>query len=147
MDFPGGSEDKESTCSAGDLSLIPGVEDPLEEDMATHSSILAWSIPTDRGVWRAIVHGNAVLDATEQLSRGQHNHPTLLLLGVGVGCGGRVEGWRWGCWKYWPKETNSEWSQKKWGYLLPPAKSEPQDLDWRSELECLGPAGKPFVHP
>ena len=59
MDFPGGSEDKESTCSAGDLSLIPGVEDPLEEDMATHSSILAWSIPMDRGAWRAIVHGIA----------------------------------------------------------------------------------------
>ena len=27
----------------------PGWEDPLEEDMATHSSILAWRIPTDRG--------------------------------------------------------------------------------------------------
>ena len=25
-DFPGGSEDKESTCSAGDLSLSPGSE-------------------------------------------------------------------------------------------------------------------------
>ena len=27
--------------------------DPLEEGMATHSSILAWRIPTDRGTWRA----------------------------------------------------------------------------------------------
>ena len=26
-------------------------EDPLEEGMATHSSILAWRISTDRGVW------------------------------------------------------------------------------------------------
>ena len=34
-----------------------GWEDPLEEGMATHSSILAWRIPTDRGAWRAIVHG------------------------------------------------------------------------------------------
>ena len=25
-------------------------EDPLEEGVATHSSILAWKIPTDRGV-------------------------------------------------------------------------------------------------
>ena len=25
--------------------------------MATHSSILAWRIPVDRGAWRAIVHG------------------------------------------------------------------------------------------
>ena len=28
-------------------------EDPLEEGMATHSSILAWRIPMDRGAWRA----------------------------------------------------------------------------------------------
>ena len=34
-------------------------EDPLEEDMATHSSVLAWRIPMDRGVWRATVHGVA----------------------------------------------------------------------------------------
>ena len=30
-------------------------EDPLEEGMATHSSIPAWRIPMDRGAW-AIVH-------------------------------------------------------------------------------------------
>ena len=28
----------------------------LEEDMATHSSILAWRIPMDRGAWWATVH-------------------------------------------------------------------------------------------
>jgi len=33
-----------------------GWEDPLEESMATHSSILAWRIPMDRGDWQAIVH-------------------------------------------------------------------------------------------
>ena len=33
-----------------------GWEDPLEEGMATHSSILAWRIPMDRGAWRATVH-------------------------------------------------------------------------------------------
>ena len=33
-----------------------GWEDPLEEGMATHSSVLAWRIPMDRGVWRAVVH-------------------------------------------------------------------------------------------
>ena len=26
-------------------------EDPLEEEMATHSSILPWEIPMDRGAW------------------------------------------------------------------------------------------------
>ena len=34
-----------------------GWEDPPEEGMATRSSILAWRIPTDRGAWRASVHG------------------------------------------------------------------------------------------
>ena len=33
-----------------------GCEDPLEEGMATHSSILPWSIPW-RGSWQTIVHG------------------------------------------------------------------------------------------
>ena len=32
-------------------------EDPQEEGMATHPSILAWRIPMDRGAWRATVHG------------------------------------------------------------------------------------------
>ena len=31
-------------------------EDPLEEDIATHSSILAWRICMDGGAWRATVH-------------------------------------------------------------------------------------------
>ena len=33
--------------------------DPLEEGMVAHSSILAWKIPMDRGVWQIIVHGVA----------------------------------------------------------------------------------------
>ena len=44
MGFPGGSVGKESACNvrwAGSL----GQEDPLEEEMATHSSVLAWNIP------------------------------------------------------------------------------------------------------
>ena len=36
-----------------------GQEDPLEEGMATHSSILAWRIPMDRGAWRGSMHGVA----------------------------------------------------------------------------------------
>ena len=30
-------------------------EDPLEEGLATHSSVLAWRIPMDRGAWQATV--------------------------------------------------------------------------------------------
>ena len=34
-----------------------GWEDPLEEDMATHPSILAWRIPMDTEAWQATVNG------------------------------------------------------------------------------------------
>ena len=39
--------------------------------MATHSSILAWRIPTDRGAWQAMVHEVAESDTTEQLNTKQ----------------------------------------------------------------------------
>ena len=41
-----------------------GWED-LEEGTATHSSILAWRIPMERGAWQATVYGVAELDMTE----------------------------------------------------------------------------------
>ena len=34
-----------------------GQDDPLEKEMATYSSILAWKNPMDRGAWWATVHG------------------------------------------------------------------------------------------
>ena len=34
---------------AGDPGSISGLEDPLEEEMATHSSVLAWRIPGTAG--------------------------------------------------------------------------------------------------
>ena len=49
-----------------------GWEDPLEEGMATHSSIIAWRIPKDRGAWQAIVHGVSESDTMEQLSTVVH---------------------------------------------------------------------------
>ena len=46
-----------------------GREDPLEEETATHSSILAWANPTDRGAWWATVHGvTKGSDTTDRLS-------------------------------------------------------------------------------
>ena len=54
---PGGLDAKESACSARDPVRFLGWDDPLEEGMATHSGILAWRIPMDRGAWQAIVHG------------------------------------------------------------------------------------------
>ena len=43
-----------------------GWEDPLEKGMATHSSILAWRIPIDKGAWWATVHG--VIKSRTQMS-------------------------------------------------------------------------------
>ena len=49
--FPGGSGVKNPPANAGDsgdMGSIPGLEDPLEEEMIAHSSILAWENPIDR---------------------------------------------------------------------------------------------------
>ena len=55
-----GSDNKEPACNAGDLGSIPGPqEDPLEEGIVTHPSILAWRLPMARGAYRATVHGVA----------------------------------------------------------------------------------------
>ena len=43
-----------------------GREDPLEKEMATHSCILAWRIPMNRGAWWATVHG--ITESWTQLS-------------------------------------------------------------------------------
>ena len=59
LSFPGGSDGKEPTCSAGDLGLIPGWGRSPGE---ANSNLLQYSClenPTDRGSWRATVHGVA----------------------------------------------------------------------------------------
>ena len=46
-------------ASVGDIETqgsIPGWQDPLEEGMATHSSIHAWRTPMNSGAWQATVH-------------------------------------------------------------------------------------------
>ena len=63
IDFPGGSDCKESTYNAGDLGSIPGLGrslgDPLgwSLEVAIHSRILGWRIPVDRGAWWTTAHG------------------------------------------------------------------------------------------
>ena len=49
------------------LVLFLGWEDPLEKEAATHSSILAWQVPLDRGASRARVH--RVTKSQTQLKR------------------------------------------------------------------------------
>ena len=50
-----------------------GWEDPLEKEMATHSSILALKNPMDRGPWQVTVYGVAESDMTKQLSTEHSN--------------------------------------------------------------------------
>ena len=61
-----GSDSKESARNAGDLGSIPRLGRSPGEGMATHSNILAWRIPMDRGAWWATVHG--VTKSQTQLS-------------------------------------------------------------------------------
>ena len=57
MGFPGGSEGKESACSAGDLGSVPGLERSPEggNDYPLQYSCLENSM--DGGAWQARVHG------------------------------------------------------------------------------------------
>ena len=60
MGFPGGSVVKNLPAVQEPLEMwvqTLGWENPPEEGMATHSSILAWKTP-QTGVWRARVHGD-----------------------------------------------------------------------------------------
>ena len=49
--FPGAQSEKNPPAMRETWVWSLGWEDPLEEGMVTHSSILAWQTPTDRGAW------------------------------------------------------------------------------------------------
>ena len=56
LGFPGGSVVKNPPANAGNAGDVgdpggrsPGMGDPLEEEMATHTSILAWKLPWTEG--------------------------------------------------------------------------------------------------
>ena len=53
--FPDGASGKEPPCQCR-LSL--GQEDPLEKDITTHSSILAWRIPCTEKPVRLLLIGS-----------------------------------------------------------------------------------------
>ena len=58
-DLPGGASGKEHACQCRKhkrLGYSPELQRSLKEGMVTHSSILAWRIPVDRGAWCATVH-------------------------------------------------------------------------------------------
>ena len=78
--YPWWLRDKESACNAGvigDTGLILGWEDPLEEGMATHSSIVAWKIAWT-GVWQVTVHVSQRVG--HDWSDLAHTHQTLRIV-------------------------------------------------------------------
>ena len=71
--LPGDSDGREFTCSVGDLGSIPELDRPLEEGMATHSSILAWRIPWTEELGGQQSVGLQNIDTTERLSTAQES--------------------------------------------------------------------------
>ena len=82
--LPGGSDGKECVCSAGDPGSTSGQEDPLENRMATHCSILAWEIPwtEEPGGLQSMGHKRVRHDFT---TKQQHSITEPSLMGFKVG--------------------------------------------------------------
>ena len=74
--LPWCSDGKESACAAGDRVSTPGLEDPLEKKIATHSSIPAWRIPWTEEPSRT--WDRKELDPTERLTLSNFS-PCILL--------------------------------------------------------------------
>ena len=90
VDSPGGSDNKESVCNAGDLGSTPGLERYPGERMATHFcqySCLENSM--GRGTWQATVHG--VTKSWIRLSDNTFSFSTIcswkILAVIGLGMG------------------------------------------------------------
>ena len=106
---------KNSPANAGDALLIPDGEDPLEEGMATHSSILAWRIPMHRGAWQA---------AVPRSQRVRHNWSNWIHTNLGkssslsihrvISTMGTVMATSWDDWTInWDMTCNLHWSWNK----------------------------------
>ena len=65
MGFPGGSDDKESACGTGDLSLIPGLGRSSAEGNGNPLQYSCLENPMDRGARWAVVHEVAESDTAK----------------------------------------------------------------------------------
>ena len=69
------------------MGLILGQEDLLEEEMATHFSILAWKIPWTEELVGFSPRGCKELDASEQQQRKQQNNEKQVVWGLSCSLG------------------------------------------------------------
>ena len=65
MDFPGGSDGKESACNTGDPGSIPGLGRSSGEGNGNPLQYSCLENSMDRGAWRATVHEVAESDISE----------------------------------------------------------------------------------
>ena len=72
MDFPGGSDGKESVCNAGDPVSIPGSGRSPGEENGNPLHFSSLGNPMDRGAWQAIVH--RVVRVGHDLVTNTHTH-------------------------------------------------------------------------
>ena len=96
----GGPDGKESACNAGDSGSVPGLGRSPGVGNGNPLQYSCLENPMDRGAWRAIVHGIAKSDMTEQLS--SHTHPKLystfaIVIGSGL----------WALWAHFPGYGNN----------------------------------------
>ena len=73
MDFPGGSDGKESVCNAGDTGLIPGPGRSCGDRSGNSLQYSCLENSIDRGIWWAIIHGSQRSDMIEKLCH-THTH-------------------------------------------------------------------------
>ena len=82
MGFPGGASGKEPACQCKRqkrCGLDPWFwENPLEEVMATHSSIIAWRISTEGEAWKATIQ-RAAKSQTQLKRLSMHTHDYIYI--------------------------------------------------------------------
>ena len=69
MAFPGPTVVKNPPANEKDAGSIPGSEDPMEDEMAIYSIILAWKIP-----WTEEPGGLQSMGVTKKLDMTEHEH-------------------------------------------------------------------------
>ena len=91
LDFPGGSDSKESACNAGDLGSFPGLGRSSGEENSYPLQYSGLENSIDRGSWWAIVHG--VTKTTDRISLHLNSLSERLLISISLRSFSEVLSW------------------------------------------------------